>query len=369
MNRISLRARLHRRAGDALFVERELRARAHGLVDAVQLHGVAEAGEDQHAAAGQPVGEAGAAVLTYWRRRSDTSGGVSGTFSSRSAPRSMRCGARLRRGCDSKRRQRRRGQQDDAHGVPHALLAPQRVAARARHRQADRDSRGSDEAEHRGGERAEAGDRDQRVNAGERLGRNLLAQVVADEDEAAERGHHQQDRGDGHRLRLRRAGQEGGVEQDEQGRWRRTGRAGWPRPRAAARRRTHGKSCRFRTLRPEPAARSNRPAWLSSRACAGRTLRLALDFVKFFLSKVPIAPSAVRSRRTPMLDVFGQRRQSLLNLLLERKDGLTIDQMAAALGITRTAVREHVGALERERLIAAGALAGSTGGRPGGSMR
>jgi predicted ArsR family transcriptional regulator len=66
-----------------------------------------------------------------------------------------------------------------------------------------------------------------------------------------------------------------------------------------------------------------------------------------------------------MLDVFGQRRQSLLNLLLERKDGLTIEQMAGALGITRTAVREHVGALERERLIAAGALAGSTGGRPG----
>lgn len=66
-----------------------------------------------------------------------------------------------------------------------------------------------------------------------------------------------------------------------------------------------------------------------------------------------------------MLDIFGHRRQSLLNLLLERKEGLTIDQMASALGITRTAVREHVGALERERLIAAGALAGSTGGRPG----
>lgn len=64
-----------------------------------------------------------------------------------------------------------------------------------------------------------------------------------------------------------------------------------------------------------------------------------------------------------MLDVFGQRRQSLLNLLLERKDGLTIEQMAGALGITRTAVREHVGALERERLIAAGALAGSKIGR------
>lgn len=66
-----------------------------------------------------------------------------------------------------------------------------------------------------------------------------------------------------------------------------------------------------------------------------------------------------------MLDVIGQRQQALLNLLLERKEGLTIDQMAAALGITRTAVREHVGALERDRLVAPGALALSTGGRPG----
>ena len=66
-----------------------------------------------------------------------------------------------------------------------------------------------------------------------------------------------------------------------------------------------------------------------------------------------------------MLEVIGQRQQDLLSLLLERKQGLTIDQMAAALGITRTAVREHVAALERDRLIAAGAFASSTGGRPG----
>jgi predicted ArsR family transcriptional regulator len=65
-----------------------------------------------------------------------------------------------------------------------------------------------------------------------------------------------------------------------------------------------------------------------------------------------------------MLDVIGQRQQDLLSLLLEKKEGLTIDQMAAALGITRTAVREHVAALERDRLVTEGALA-STGGRPG----
>ncbi len=66
-----------------------------------------------------------------------------------------------------------------------------------------------------------------------------------------------------------------------------------------------------------------------------------------------------------MLDVIGQRQQSLLNLLLEQKEGLTIDQMAASLGITRTAVREHIGALERDRLVAPGTFAVSTGGRPG----
>jgi predicted ArsR family transcriptional regulator len=66
-----------------------------------------------------------------------------------------------------------------------------------------------------------------------------------------------------------------------------------------------------------------------------------------------------------MLEVIGQRQQALLSLLLESKWGLTIDQMAASLGITRTAVREHVGALERDGLLAPGAFALSTGGRPG----
>jgi predicted ArsR family transcriptional regulator len=66
-----------------------------------------------------------------------------------------------------------------------------------------------------------------------------------------------------------------------------------------------------------------------------------------------------------MLDVIGERQRALLNLLLSQKDGLTIDQMAPQLGITRNAVREHVSALTRDGLIAASALADSTGGRPG----
>ena len=66
-----------------------------------------------------------------------------------------------------------------------------------------------------------------------------------------------------------------------------------------------------------------------------------------------------------MLEVIGQRQQALLHLLLERKQGLPVDQMAAALGITRTAVREHIAALERDRMIAPGQALPSTGGRPG----
>lgn len=66
-----------------------------------------------------------------------------------------------------------------------------------------------------------------------------------------------------------------------------------------------------------------------------------------------------------MLDIIGQRQQAMLNLLLEHKAGLTIDQITASLGITRSAVREHLGALERDRLVAPGAFAVSTGGRPG----
>jgi predicted ArsR family transcriptional regulator len=65
-----------------------------------------------------------------------------------------------------------------------------------------------------------------------------------------------------------------------------------------------------------------------------------------------------------MLTAFGDRQRDLLTLLLNNKKGLTIDQMAAALNITRNAVREHVSALERDRLVAPRAFT-VTGGRPG----
>ena len=70
--------------------------------------------------------------------------------------------------------------------------------------------------------------------------------------------------------------------------------------------------------------------------------------------------------KAPMaaVDVIGQRRQGIMRLLLEHKDGLSVDQLAAHLGITRTAIREHLTGLERDRLIAQGTSRPSTGGRP-----
>ena|SRR6218665_2529442 len=64
------------------------------------------------------------------------------------------------------------------------------------------------------------------------------------------------------------------------------------------------------------------------------------------------------------VDVIGARRQDIMRLLLEQKDGLSVDQLAARLGITRTAIREHLNGLERDRLITQGASRPSTGGRP-----
>ena len=64
------------------------------------------------------------------------------------------------------------------------------------------------------------------------------------------------------------------------------------------------------------------------------------------------------------VDVIGARRQDIMRLLLEHKTGLSVDQLAARLGITRTAIREHLTGLERDRLIVQGESRPSTGGRP-----
>lgn len=64
-----------------------------------------------------------------------------------------------------------------------------------------------------------------------------------------------------------------------------------------------------------------------------------------------------------MLTMLGNRQQDLLKLLLKNKGGLTIDALSKQLGITRNAVRQHIAALEQERLVTQGIIRPS-GGRP-----
>lgn len=64
-----------------------------------------------------------------------------------------------------------------------------------------------------------------------------------------------------------------------------------------------------------------------------------------------------------MLEMLGSRQKDLLVLLLKNKVGLTADDIAEQLGISRNAVRQHLSALENERLLKRGETC-ATGGRP-----
>src|SRR5690554_929298 len=64
-----------------------------------------------------------------------------------------------------------------------------------------------------------------------------------------------------------------------------------------------------------------------------------------------------------MAEVFGERRKQLLRHLLRKRAGATIKELTQVLGVTRTAVRQHVAALMREGLVAPAAVVPS-GGRP-----
>lgn len=63
------------------------------------------------------------------------------------------------------------------------------------------------------------------------------------------------------------------------------------------------------------------------------------------------------------MEVYGERRKQLMRLLLRNKAGASIEELARALGVTRTAVRQHLAALGRDGLVARGAER-ATGGRP-----
>lgn len=64
-----------------------------------------------------------------------------------------------------------------------------------------------------------------------------------------------------------------------------------------------------------------------------------------------------------MSDMFGERRKQVMRHLLRNKGGAAIDELAAAVSVTRTAIRQHLAALMRDGLVAPGAVRPS-GGRP-----
>jgi predicted ArsR family transcriptional regulator len=64
-----------------------------------------------------------------------------------------------------------------------------------------------------------------------------------------------------------------------------------------------------------------------------------------------------------MAEVFGERRKQLMRHLLRHKTGASVDELAFAIGVTRTAVRQHLAALSQEGLVAPGGQR-ATGGRP-----
>ena len=64
-----------------------------------------------------------------------------------------------------------------------------------------------------------------------------------------------------------------------------------------------------------------------------------------------------------MAEVFRERRKQLLRHLLRNKGGATVDELGQGLGVTRTAIRQHLASLMRDGLIGPGDTRAS-GGRP-----
>ncbi|MEC4239858.1 helix-turn-helix transcriptional regulator [Pseudomonas sp. DSV-1] len=64
-----------------------------------------------------------------------------------------------------------------------------------------------------------------------------------------------------------------------------------------------------------------------------------------------------------MLEGMGRTQQDLLKALLYSPTGMSIDELAHSLGVTRTAIRQHLAALERDGLVMRGATR-PTGRRP-----
>ena len=61
--------------------------------------------------------------------------------------------------------------------------------------------------------------------------------------------------------------------------------------------------------------------------------------------------------------ITGSSQQEVLNQLMERKSGATLEELIAALGLSRTAVNQHLMVLEREGYVQK-TVPRKTGGRP-----
>lgn len=66
---------------------------------------------------------------------------------------------------------------------------------------------------------------------------------------------------------------------------------------------------------------------------------------------------------TDMIEVFGARQKQLMRLLLRNKGGMTVDELAQALKVTRNAVRQHLATLSKNGFVAPGRTR-PTRGRP-----
>lgn len=68
------------------------------------------------------------------------------------------------------------------------------------------------------------------------------------------------------------------------------------------------------------------------------------------------------------ITAFGARQRQLLTLLLEKKQGVSADELAAALEISRSAVHQHLGTLKAGGYVEKSSRA-PQGGRPGFAWR
>lgn len=80
------------------------------------------------------------------------------------------------------------------------------------------------------------------------------------------------------------------------------------------------------------------------------------------LDLAPMLP--LEQTTTPLARRVGDRQQRLMRLLQQEKSGLTVDELAARLEVTATAVRQHLAALERDGYVHMQELR-KTAGRPG----